>query len=885
MFLEEARANAGATTGSTEATSSPRAQDVKVALPSMGGELLRQFRQEREEVEQLFDRLISKLEEVRLKDYAQQEQFIDRVIRLEQEAALSGLPKAPEYTVQKPAMPAGNPPPDSQLPGQLNSVHGSARGSIKSIQFESEHHSEYHQSDHQSIKFQSELQSAHTSHRGSAASLPPPSVVSQPPPPVEEAWALEPSPLKRQSTIRSKRWTVPDRNFEDGAEIEATASGTMPSSPTSPKRATVGSASSEKAKETSESRSLGNKYRRSRSALVDKAQLTAPEEVEEAEEPREKNLGFLSFAGGRGTRTLSALPTTPSTRGQDTEEKEEEGGLAKLYGEIYARGRNKSRLVLADMEERVPWWVKYTVGHSMFSVVSMSVILANAIFTGVHTQLTLEWELYGEDAGQKAACYIIELFFCGFFTVEILLRFAAGPKSFVFGSDRQNPRWNLFDSILVVTCLADIILQQVEAQQSFNYIRILRMLRLARLVRLIRVMRFFRSLRLMVYSIIHSMVSLLWVLLVLLTTMYVFSIFFMHSVMEHFKANIPSVENKNMVDSFGTVYSAMISLFKAISGGKDWHELYVPLAETGSLTGGTFIFYIFFVVFGVLNVVTGAFVDSMRLVSEKDHDTVVDAEMKKVDTFRKDVTKMFLDADMDASGTLSWDEFEQHLQDERVGAFFRSLQIDTSQARALFLLLDIEESDEVPIEKFVQGCMRMRGDAKSIDVNMLLYETEKMLCKITNFCEFAEDKFELIERELDRIDNYLGIQVTPRLGRRAGVFEGAQVTKPLVYTGNHVTNNVCTKEGDEAVEKFHQIRRYSRDLGDKKPIQERNERRGSAASAGSSEVPGSEDLRLVSPPCEKETIKASEASESGLEDSQDSHQGDADATSPFLGDT
>ena len=60
------------------------------------------------------------------------------------------------------------------------------------------------------------------------------------------------------------------------------------------------------------------------------------------------------------------------------------------------------------------------------------------------------------------------------------------------------------------------------------------------------------------------------------------------------------------------------------------------------------------------------------------------------------------------------------MQDERVKAYFKSLDLDTSEARALFVLLDLEETDEVPIEKFIEGCMRMRGDAKSIDVNMMI---------------------------------------------------------------------------------------------------------------------------------------------------------------------
>lgn len=185
-----------------------------------------------------------------------------------------------------------------------------------------------------------------------------------------------------------------------------------------------------------------------------------------------------------------------------------------------------------------------------------------------------------------------------------------------------------------------------------------------------------------------------------------------------------------------------------ICGGRDWHELYHPLSRVSWVCGAAFIFYIFFVVFGVLNVVTGAFVDSMRIVSQQDQDVVIEEELKRATGFQNDITKIFDAADADGSGTLSWTEFEAHLQDERVKAYFNTLELDVSQARALFFLLDIDESDEVPIDKFVEGCMRMRGDAKSIDVNMLLYENEKMLCKFTNFTEYAEDQFETLKKAL-----------------------------------------------------------------------------------------------------------------------------------------
>jgi len=476
----------------------------------------------------------------------------------------------------------------------------------------------------------------------------------------------------------------------------------------------------------------------------------------------------LPGSEGEGLATAPSPQSRPKPKAMSKSK-----SFSHLYANMYSKASQNTRASLDHLEEHVPSIIKVMVGHPAFSLVCLMAILANTIFIGVHAEFTVEAMIEGAPKDTTRAFNVLEILFCAFFTIELILRFAAGPKSFVMGEDHESQKWNFFDTVLVLTCLADIILQQVQNTKGLNYVRILRILRLARVLRIIRVIRFFRSLRLMVYSIIHSMVSLLWVFLLLLSAMYVFSIFFLHSVMEHFKSHHPSDSPPLLLESFGTVMRSMISLFMAICGGRDWHEYYEVLGQISWFVSLLFLFYIFFVVFGVLNVVTGAFVDSMRLVSEKDRDTVVDAEMKKVDTFRKDVTKMFLDADMDDSGTLSWEEFEAHLQDDRVNAFFQSLQIDTSQARALFVLLDIEESDEVPIQKFVEGCMRMRGDAKSIDVNMLLYKSEKMIGKITNFCELCEDKFELMERELCRIDAVLGIQAPQRNGRRGGVcFDG-----------------------------------------------------------------------------------------------------------------
>ena len=48
------------------------------------------------------------------------------------------------------------------------------------------------------------------------------------------------------------------------------------------------------------------------------------------------------------------------------------------------------------------------------------------------------------------------------------------------------------------------------------------------------------------------------------------------------------------------------------------------------------------------------------------------------------------------------------------------------QARGLFNLLDADDSGSISVKEFIQGCLRLRGQAKSIDVATLIYMTKRM---------------------------------------------------------------------------------------------------------------------------------------------------------------
>merc|ERR1712113_712647 len=104
--------------------------------------------------------------------------------------------------------------------------------------------------------------------------------------------------------------------------------------------------------------------------------------------------------------------------------------------------------------------------------------------------------------------------------------------------------------------------------------------------------------------------------------------------------------------------------------------------------------------------------------------------MARMQQYRQKVELFFREADLDKSGYLNWEEFHRHMQNEHVKAYFEALELDVQQAHVLFEILDSDGSDEVSFEEFLEGCYRLKGQARSIDVNMLVLYSKKLCDQI-----------------------------------------------------------------------------------------------------------------------------------------------------------
>merc|ERR1719446_877460 len=99
--------------------------------------------------------------------------------------------------------------------------------------------------------------------------------------------------------------------------------------------------------------------------------------------------------------------------------------------------------------------------------------------------------------------------------------------------------------------------------------------------------------------------------------------------------------------------------------------------------------------------------------AQSDKDECIVEQLQQEDSAIRQMQMIFEDADVDQSGAISFEEFNEHLADPRIRAHLASLGIDASEAEGLFRLLDMDNSGSITPEEFLIGCMRIKGAAKA----------------------------------------------------------------------------------------------------------------------------------------------------------------------------
>merc|ERR1712232_1138489 len=142
-----------------------------------------------------------------------------------------------------------------------------------------------------------------------------------------------------------------------------------------------------------------------------------------------------------------------------------------------------------------------------------------------------------------------------------------------------------------------------------------------------------------------------WAVSLIYLMTFVFGILFQDALTDFYSHVETSEDFENaraIHETFGGIYMTTVCLFSAISGGNDWMGYAELLRHAGEIYFCLFIFYIAFMVVGLLNVVTGIFVDSA--VCARTDDEIVQDYTHNEESTLTELYRIFSTVDRDNSG-------------------------------------------------------------------------------------------------------------------------------------------------------------------------------------------------------------------------------------------
>jgi len=299
----------------------------------------------------------------------------------------------------------------------------------------------------------------------------------------------------------------------------------------------------------------------------------------------------------------------------------------------------------------------------------------------------------------------------------------------------------------------------------------MRLAKLLKLLRIFRVFKAFRELRIMLTTIFGSLKSMIWCMVLTLAITFVFGVAFLQGVTSFLQDLRKSPDGVFLVDSalleqqlkqdldvqkleallqhFGSVTRSMQALYFAATSGESWAYQASPLWYAGWQYYGLFLFYIGFCLFVVMNSLTALFVDGVFEQSEKDHHMIVQEMLNKRSSFTEKLLTLFKELDADLSGEVSHEEFCGHLADPRLRAFAESLELEVNDLEQFFSILSNGGRNEVDMESFVIGCIKLRGNAKSIDLMDLMTSQRFVNGEIGRFMQQCAMEFTSLRIAVD----------------------------------------------------------------------------------------------------------------------------------------
>jgi len=308
---------------------------------------------------------------------------------------------------------------------------------------------------------------------------------------------------------------------------------------------------------------------------------------------------------------------------------------------------------------------------------------------------------------------------------------------------------NLLDVVIISTCSVDLYYftdDDDNTQGDLASVRFLRLLRLTRALRVVRVMSAFTQLRILMKTTAASFVSLFWAMILMFLFVYGSAVFLCQVLQGPMRdTTIPLDLRMWIFRYYGSGSRSFWTLFEiTFSGG--WPNYARRLIE--ELHWGYALFfavYVWVVIFAVTRVITALFLKDTMQVASEDSDSMLREHRARKEKSARKLQQLFSLIDETGDGAISLEEFKQMAHIPEVQMHFAALDLQIEEVCDLFSMLDAGNG-QVNYDEFCAGIMRLKGQARSLDVVSTMRDCRVILRKCVD-----------LERRVEAIADAFGL--------------------------------------------------------------------------------------------------------------------------------
>lgn len=311
--------------------------------------------------------------------------------------------------------------------------------------------------------------------------------------------------------------------------------------------------------------------------------------------------------------------------------------------------------------------------------------------------------------------------------------------------------WDLIDVGLVIIAVGSIIMEHAGGANDLRMASMLRIIRMMRLVRLIRLLKVFKELWLIINGLFQSVKTLGWVVMMMSVFLYVCAIFTTLVIGHEDAIYDPYFETSKGWDHeeyFGSVPRSMFTLFQVLTLDR-WAEdvaRHVIAKQPAMLP--FFLCFVGLMSYGLLNIIVGVIVENTLATAKTDMDKVKKKQERQRIQVLSHLREIFEVADADGSNTLTLEEVKNAVNKPEIYNKLKMIDFPVEDPDQVFILLDYERTGEVSIKDFINGCLRMKGVAKSKD----LLEAQISLDKLRKGFDGFEDEMRESDHRIGRLE-------------------------------------------------------------------------------------------------------------------------------------